>query len=226
MSVEEIKKKVGTAAADLIEDGMIVGLGTGSTAFYFIQQLALRCKQGLNIQAVASSQQSLKQAEQAGIPLASIQQIKQIDITVDGADEIDPLKRMIKGAGGALAREKIVASMSREMIVIVDQSKLVSKLGKKNLPVEIIPFAPLATQNKLEKLGYSGSWRQTPEGSPYITDNGNYLFDIHFDQPRNDPEQDHELLIHQAGVVDTGFFFGLAGRVVIGFFDGQIIVQD
>jgi ribose 5-phosphate isomerase A len=226
MSIEMVKKKVGTAAADLIESGMVVGLGTGSTAFYFIEELGRRCKQGLDIRAVSSSLQSLKQAQAGGIPLADIQQIEKIDIVVDGADEIDPLKRMIKGGGGAHVREKIVASMSREMVVIIDEGKLVSKLGKRPLPVEIIPFAPKATESKLEKLGYKGSWRQTAEGKPYITDNGNYILDIHFDQLRDHPEKDHEAILHVPGVVDTGFFFDLAGRIIVGFFDGQIVIRD
>jgi ribose 5-phosphate isomerase A len=223
---EAAKKAVGYKAAELIQDGMIVGLGTGSTAFYFIERLITRCKEGLSIKAVASSEKSLQQAQKGGIPIGDINRLKHIDITVDGADEIDPQKRMIKGGGGALVREKIVASMSHELVVIVDESKLVPQLGKAKLPVEVIPFGYSATLNSIEKLGFKGAWRMNADGSLYTTDNQNYIFDIHFDHLCSHPEKDHEALLHIAGVVDTGFFFNLAGRVIVGFFDGQIVVQE
>ncbi len=224
--IDSIKKAIGEKAADLIEDGMHVGLGTGSTAFYFIERLIHRCQEGLKIQAAASSVQSLAQAKKGNIPLLDINQITSLDITVDGADEIDPQKRMIKGAGGALVREKIIASMSREMIVIVDESKCVHQLGKCKLPIEIIPFAHMATLHKIEKLGYPGTFRKKADHSLYITDNGNYIVDIPFKQPLTHPEEVHETLLHLQGVVDTGFFFNLAGRIIVGFFDGQIIIRS
>lgn len=226
MSIETVKKSVGIKAAELIQNHMIVGLGTGSTAFYFIEHLVHRCKEGLQIQVVASSEQSMKQAIQGGIPIVDINQLVEIDITVDGADEIDPLKRMIKGGGGALLREKIVASMSREMIVIIDEKKLVPKLGKCKLPIEILPFGYLAAINKIEKLGFAGALRKKSDGSFYVTDNGNFIFDVHYDNERNEPERDQERLLHVSGVIETGFFFNLAGRVIIGFLDGQVIIQE
>lgn len=222
---DSIKKALGTAAADLIEDGMTVGLGTGSTAFYFIQRLIERCKEGLKIQAAASSQKSFLQAKDGGIPLLDINRITSIDITVDGADEIDPLNEMIKGGGGAAIREKIIASMSREVVIIVDETKLVNQLGKHPLAVEVIPFAPAATEHKLQHIGYTGKWRSRADGSLFITDNGNYIFDIHFDQLRKDPRKDHEMIIGVPGVVGTGFFFDLASKVIIGFLDGQILTR-
>lgn len=225
MTSDAIKKAVGAKAAELIQNGMLVGLGTGTTAIHFIDSLIERCKKGLKIRAVASSEHSRKQAQAGGIPIVPINDVTTLDIYVDGADEIDPLKRMIKGGGGALVREKIVASMSHEMIVIVDESKLVSQLGKRKLPVEIIPFAQTATRHKIEKLGYKGAWRTNPDGTPYVTDNGNHILDIHFETLRSHPEQDHEAIRALPGVVDTGFFFNLAGRVIIGFQDGQVIVK-
>ncbi len=226
MTEESIKNNIGKQAASLIQDGMLVGLGTGSTAAYFIKHLALRCQnEGLKIKAVASSLASLEQAKKEGIPLIDINSLTFLDITVDGADEIDPLKQMIKGGGGALTREKIVASMSKEMIVIVDETKLVSKLGKRKLPVEVLPFAYKATEHKIEKLGFTGAFRITNEGNLFITDNGNYIYDIHFQKPRDNPKDDHEALIHLPGVVETGFFFHLAGRVIIGFLDGQVVIK-
>lgn len=226
MSQEISKKAVGIAAANLIQDGMLIGIGTGTTVFYFIQRLIERCREGLRIQAIPSSEKSLSLAQQGGIQIADIEQITSVDITVDGADEIDPLKRMIKGGGGALIREKILASMSREMIVIVDEAKLVSALGTCKLPVEVIPFAHHATMHKIEKLGYRGHLRKNPNRTLYVTDNGNLIFDIHFDTKREHPEEDHEALIHIPGVVDTGFFFNLAGRVIVGFSDGQVVIRD
>lgn len=225
MPLEECKKAVAAKAASLIQDGMIVGLGTGSTAHYFIEQLIQRCKQGLKIQAVASSERSLEQARKGGIPLADINTLKTLDMYVDGADEIDPQKRMIKGGGGAMLREKILAKMSREMIVIIDESKLVQKLGNRPLPVEIVPFGHTATIHQLQLLGYTGTLRKASDNALYVTDNHNYLFDIHLDSFPQDPPMSHEQIISIPGVVDTGFFFDLAGRVVIGFLDGRVVVQ-
>lgn len=225
MSIEAIKNDVGLAAAALVEPGMVVGLGTGSTASFFVKHLIERCRQGLKIHAIASSQAISAQAAKGGIPLLDPHQVSSLDLTVDGADEIDPQKRMIKGAGGALVREKILASMSREMIVIADESKLVRELGKAKLPVEVIPFGHAATRHHIEKLGLKATLRADREKNPFVTDNGNYIYDIHFDSLRSHPEKDHETLINIPGVVDTGFFFNLAGRIIIGFFDGQIVVR-
>jgi ribose 5-phosphate isomerase A len=225
MSTDTLKKVVAYKAAELIENGMHIGLGTGSTVFFFIERLIQRCKEGLKIRAVASSEQSFQQAKVGNIPLLDIDKVSSLDLTVDGADEIDPQKRMIKGAGGAHVREKIVATMSREMIVIVDESKLVPALGKRKLPVEILPFARNAIFHHISKAGYQGEFRKKTNGSLFVTDNGNLLIDIHFDILRKNPEQDHETLLHIPGIVDTGFFFNLAGRVIIGFADGQVVIK-
>ncbi len=225
MSTNAIKKAVAYKAAELIENGMHIGLGTGSTVFFFIERLIQRCKDGLKIRAIASSEQSFRQAKAGNISLLDIDTVTALDLTVDGADEIDPQKRMIKGGGGAHVREKIVATMSREMIVIIDESKLVTTLGKHNLPVEILPFARNAILHHISKAGYKGEFRRKIDGNLFVTDNGNLLIDIHFDTLRKNPEQDHEALLHMPGVVDTGFFFNLAGRVIIGFADGQVVIK-
>lgn len=225
MSTEEIKKLIGEKAADFIEPGMLVGIGSGSTVRYFIERLSQRCKEGLKIQAIASSIDSMQHAQKGGIPLLDTHAATRLDLTVDGADEIDPLKRMIKGGGGALVREKIIASMSREMLVICDESKLVPCLGKAKLPVEVIPFAEEATLHQIQQLGYTGAFRTHANHSRYVTDNGNYIIDIQLPSPCEYPEQDHAALIQLPGVVETGFFFNLAGRVIVGFFDGQIVVR-
>lgn len=225
MGIDTAKKAAGEKAATLIQNDMVVGLGTGSTVFYFIESLIKRCAQGLKIRAVASSIHSLEQAKAGGVPLIEINKITAIDLTVDGADEIDPEKQMIKGGGGALLREKIVATMSREMVVIVDETKCVSRLGKQKLPIEILPFGHSSTVHKLNQLGYRGHLRTTPKNTPYITDNGNYIYDVQLDPTRAHPLEDHEQMKRIPGVLETGFFFNLADRVIIGFLDGRVIVQ-
>jgi ribose 5-phosphate isomerase A len=223
MSLETCKKAAAEKALSFIKDGMIVGIGTGSTTFYFIEKLIKQCKAGLQIQAIASSERSMEQARKGEIPLLDINTVKSLDIYVDGADEIDPEKRMIKGGGGALVREKIAAHMSKEMVVIIDESKLVTKLGKCPLPVEIIPFGSAATIHQLQLLGYKGALR-LKHNSPYITDNHNMIYDVQLSDSIQ-PEMAHQQITAIPGVVDTGFFFNLAGRVVIGFQDGKVVVQ-
>lgn len=219
----EIKQAVGQKAASLVKEGMIVGLGTGSTAAFFIESLIEHVKEGLKITAVSSSIRSSEMAKNGGIPVIGMNEVTKIDLTVDGADEIDPLNRLIKGAGGALVREKILASTSEQMVVIADESKLVSHLGKCGLPVEILPFGYKATIDKLVRLGYTGTLRKNPKDtSLYITDNGNYIFDIHSPDSFLHPEEDNARIINIPGVVDTGFFFNLATSVLVGYSDGTV----
>ncbi len=223
MSLENCKKAAAEKAISFIKDGMIVGIGTGSTTFYFIEKLIKQCKAGLNIKAVASSEKTLDIARKGEIPLLDINTVKSLDIYVDGADEIDPEKRMIKGGGGALLREKISANMSKEKIFIVDESKLVPKLGQRPLPVEIIPFGSTATIHQLERLGYKGILRMK-NNAPYITDNHNVIYDVHLPESAT-PEMTHQQITAIPGVVDTGFFFNLTSKVIIGFLDGKVVVQ-
>lgn len=225
MDREEIKRAVGRKGAEFVRDGMVVGLGTGSTTSYFIERLIERYQEGLKIQVVASSKRSYEKAKRGGLPLLDVNELCIVDLTLDGADEIDEQKRMIKGGGGALVREKILASMSKELIILIDESKLVSALGKHPLAVEVIPFGIKATVHHLEKAGYKGVVRMDEKGKPYLTDNGNVIIDVHFPCVRENPERDHALIRSIPGVVDTGFFFNLAGRVVVGFNDGQITVK-
>lgn len=219
---EKMKKHVGYKAAELIENGMLVGLGTGSTVFYFIERLIQRVKEGLSIRVVSSSIASENQAKKGGIPLADVNTITTLDLTVDGADEITAEKEMIKGGGGALLREKILANISREMVVIIDEGKVVKKLGKHPLPVEILPFAQEAIIDKIKKLGFHGTLRGYNKDGLFITDNGNLIYDIHFESLRDDPEKDHEKLLRVPGVLETGFFLAFAGRVYIGKQDGTV----
>lgn len=217
---KDIKQRLGFESAKLIKDGMLVGLGTGTTAFYFIQSLIERCKQGLKIKGVASSKKSEDQARQGGIPILDPKEIDHLDIYVDGADEVDPKNRLIKGRGGALVREKILSTASGKMIVIVDESKLVSTLGQALLPIEILPFAYKATIKHIENAGYKGMIRG--DHAYYVTDNGNYIFDIKAQNGFKNPEEDHKKLIQIPGVVDTGFFFPLACEVLIGYASNKL----
>lgn len=220
---EAAKMAAAKAAVSLIQDGMKVGLGTGSTAGYFIENLITRCrKENLKIQAFASSERSAKLASEGGIPLCDENTVTSLDISVDGADEVDPQKRLIKGGGGAMLREKIVATMSKEMVVIIDQDKLVQKLGAFPLPVEVVPFAHHATLHRIQKLHYDGHLRRTKDGQLYITDNGNYIIDIKFPHLCDFPEKDQEILTAIPGVVATGFFFGIAKRIIVGHTDGSV----
>lgn len=212
----EVKKIVGQKAAEYVQDGMLVGLGSGSTSLCFIESLIARCQSGLKIEAVSSSLHSAKVARDGGIKVLEMDTLTKIDLTVDGADEIDPHNRMIKGGGGAHVREKILAAASDQMIVIVDESKLVDVLGKFGLPVEILPFGVQATIFKLKEKGFEGSLRE------HKSDNDNYLFDIKTPHLFPSPEKSHLELITIPGVVDTGFFFGLATKVLVGYFNGEI----
>lgn len=224
LSIQNAKKAAGNAAVDLIKEDMLVGLGTGSTAAYFIEGLSKRCKEGLKIKAVATSEQSHHLAQSLGIPLIDANEISYLDIDVDGADEIDQHKNMIKGGGGALLREKIIAQSSREMVVIVDETKFLQTLGSCPVPVEIVSFAYKTTLKRLEDNGYHFHLRMNRDNSPFITDNKNYIADIQFDAPITNPKKTHEQLINIIGVVETGLFFNLAKRVLIGYEDGFVKV--
>lgn len=220
------KESAAKAAADLISSGMNVGLGTGSTAQKFIEYLAVRCQKGLKIKAIASSERTKSNAEQLGIPLISINDAPHIDVDIDGADEIDPHKQMIKGGGGALLREKILASSSKEMIVIIDSAKLVASLGSFPVAVEIVPYGFQKTIQKMDNFGYEGTLRLDRAKKPFITDNQNYIFDITFSTPIDQPEKHHMILLNIPGVVETGFFLNFAGRVIVGYPDGSVKVND
>jgi len=220
MDLNEAKRAAGEKAAELIRAGMIVGLGSGSTSRCFIEALGRKVEEGLRIQAVPSSRASAELAKKLRIQVVDINEVKGVDLTIDGADEIDIQKRMIKGGGGALLREKVLAASSGEMIVIVDESKLVRTIGGVKLPVEVLYYGFSATRRKIEQLGYSGDWRVDRNGTPFVTENGNLIFDIQFASPLASPEEDDEKLIQIPGVIETGFFLKVAGRVIVGFSDG------
>lgn len=219
---KKAKRAAGYAAAEFIDNGMLVGLGTGSTTAYFIEALGKKCREGLRLSAVATSKASAELAVSLGIPLCEVTTPLAIDITVDGADEIDPAWNMIKGGGGALLREKLIAKASSKLVILADPSKLVDKLGKHPLPVEIVPFLYRNTIKALSEMGYKGKLRP----GPYLTDNGNYIFDIQFSGPIIDPQLEHKKIKSLSGVVETGLFFHLAKRVIIGYDNGSVRTID
>lgn len=223
--MDTAKIAVGKKAASLITDGQIVGLGSGTTAIHFIQSLIERTKQGLKIKAVSSSRASAEAAKKGGIEVLDINGVSHIDVTVDGADEVDPEKRMIKGGGGAHVREKILSRASKKLIIIIDESKLVPKLGRHPLPVEILFYGSTVTRGHIEKLGFMGHWRLNPDQTLFLSDNGNLIFDIHFTSPPHAPERVDAELRAIPGVVDTGFFFNLPDQLIIGYKSGKVEVQ-
>lgn len=214
------KRVAAEKAVDYLHNGMTVGLGTGSTVYYAIKKLGLQVKQGLNIQAIATSVHSEEIAVDLGIKVVSFSQIEHIDITIDGADEVDSAWNLIKGGGGALLREKIVAASSKQLIVIVDDSKVVNRLGVFPLPIEIIRFGYEMTIKKIDQLCHKSVLR-TVDGKPYITDNGNYIVDCDFGAINN-PRVLHDNLNQIVGVVDNGLFIDYADRVIVGYGDGSV----
>jgi ribose 5-phosphate isomerase A len=226
LSIEDKgKEAAGKEAAQLIKDGMTIGIGTGTTAAFFIKHLAKRVQDGLEIKAVATSERSYDLAAKLGIPMINIAELTHMDIAVDGADEIDPEKQMIKGGGGALLREKIIDSMAEEMVVIVDETKCVKQLGKFPLPVEILPFGYAATLEKLAKKNLKPALRRNAKGAPFVTDNSNYIADLHLNAIEN-PEELNLALHLIPGVLETGLFINMAGRVVIGHPNGKTTLLE
>ncbi|RDV14565.1 ribose-5-phosphate isomerase RpiA [Pontibacter diazotrophicus] len=217
----DAKKLAAESAVEYVEDGMTVGLGTGSTASWAIKALGEKVKAGLHIQAVASSVASEDLAKQYGIQLTDFSELSRIDVTIDGADEVDAQCNLIKGGGGALLREKIIAYNSSQFIVVVDESKLVRTLGKFPLPVEIVPFAAELTLKQLKNLGCETSIRQK-DGKNFVTDNGNLIADCFFNQIEV-PELLNNSILLIPGVVESGLFLHpKVHRVIVGYADGTL----
>jgi ribose 5-phosphate isomerase A len=233
MSADAQKRAAAAHAVDFIESGMKVGLGTGSTAEYFLELLAERIRDGRlrDIIGTPTSKRTEKNARSLGIPLADLNELRALDIVVDGADEADPNLNLIKGGGGALLREKIVAASAARMIVIADESKYVRQLGKFPLPVEVVAFGHVTTQARLQPVvQYSGykeftiALRLNPDGGEFRTDNGNAVYDIHLHKIRS-PEVLSDLLHRVPGVVEHGLFLELASVLVLGGPDGVRVIE-
>ena len=219
-----LKEVVGKEAVKYVEDGMIVGLGTGSTVFYFVHALADRVKEGLNIQMVSTSIQTVELAKSLGLKIKELEEIDHIDLAVDGVDEIDKNFNAIKGGGAALFREKIVADIAKEVIWIYDESKDVEKLGKFNLPVEILPFGYSHTVRKLTEAGLNPVIRKK-DGEILITDNHNYIVDLHLGYGF-DIEEVKEKLANIVGVVEHGLFLNMCKLCIKGTPEGAVIINN
>ena len=225
MQQADIKKLVADKAVEYVQDGMTVGLGTGSTAYCVIEKLGEKVAAGLNIKAVASSKTSEEQARGLNIPIIPFSEVAQIDLNIDGADEVDELHNLIKGGGGALLREKIIAYHSKKFIVVVDESKLVERLGSFPLPVEIISFALELTIRQIEELGCNPVIRKK-EGKQFTTDNGNLIVDCHFNRIEF-PLTLNNQLHHIPGVVETGLFLNtMVETVLVGYSNGAVLVHQ
>lgn len=221
----DAKEAAALRAVQYVRDGMILGLGTGSTAKFAIQAIGERIRQeGLHLQGVPTSMPSRDLAEQVGIPLLDLSDAPSIDLTIDGADEVDPALNLIKGGGGALVREKLVASASREMIVIGDDAKWKPVLGSFPLPVAVIPFGWKTTCERLRTFGRSITLRpsKTAPDQPFVTDDGLYILDMHLGVIRDAASLERSLK-QVTGVVEVGLFVGLATRVILGSSDGSTV---
>jgi ribose 5-phosphate isomerase A len=215
---DRLKKESAVAAAQLVEDGMVVGLGTGSTAAYLVAELGRRvAKEGLHFVGIPTSERTGEQARSLGISLTTLADHPEIDLTIDGADEVElGTLYLIKGHGGALLREKIVAAASKRMAVVVDESKLVKRLGSTfSVPVEVVPFGWQATQRKLQALGANPALRPGVDGKPYVTDGGHFILDCAFG-PMRDPKKIARELDEVVGVVEHGLFLGYAWQAYVG----------
>jgi ribose 5-phosphate isomerase A len=213
---DALKRAAAEEAVKLVEDGMVVGLGTGSTAAFAIEALARRHRRGLRFVGIPTSERTAVQAAAAGIPLTSFAEHRQIDLTIDGADEVERgTLNLIKGLGGALLREKIVAAASRHLAIIVDGSKLVDRLGTHApVPVEVVAFGLEATRATLAVLGATARLRLSPAGEPFVTDSGNRIIDCTF-APIADPARLEERIRRVVGVVESGLFIGRADPVFV-----------
>jgi ribose 5-phosphate isomerase A len=230
MQANDLKRLAAERALTFVSPGMRIGLGTGSTAAFLIDALGAKVKDGFEIIAVATSEATQAHAERLGIPTTSLDNAPHLDLTIDGTDEIDASLRLIKGAGGALLREKIVASASARMIVIADISKKVATLGSCPLPVEVVRFGLTATRNMIEVLaaeaGCRGqiTQRRAKDGSVFLTDGGNYILDCAFGRI-DEPELLEQALKLVPGVVESGLFVGLADIAIIAGPDGIEVLE-
>ena len=218
---DELKRAAAERAVDFVEDGTVLGLGTGSTAAFFVEALARRVAAGLTVIAIPTSERTAAQARRLGIPLTGFAEHRQIDLAVDGADEVQRVSLdLIKGRGGALLREKIVAAASRRFIVVVDRDKLVDRLGTAGpLPVEVVQFGWEVTAGAHERLGARPELRRAGSGEPFVTDGGNFILDCLFGAIDN-PAETERRINAIVGVVENGLFVGRSSAVIVASEDG------
>jgi ribose 5-phosphate isomerase A len=217
----DAKKAAGEAAAEFVEDGMTIGLGTGSTVYWTIVKLAGRVREGLRIKAVPTSEKTEALAQRMGIPMIPLSGLeRELDVAIDGADEANSAFELVKGGGGALLREKMIAAYASRFIIVVDHTKCVGQLGKFPLPVEVVRYGWGITARHLAGLGCRPVLREDNE-HPFVTDNGNFILDCHF-QAILDPAPLHDELNGIPGVVENGLFVGMADDIVVGHPDGTV----
>jgi ribose 5-phosphate isomerase A len=220
---ELMKKQVGERAVDFVEDGMILGLGSGSTAYWMMKKLGERVTKGLSVMGIPTSTRTEGWAKEFGVPLTDFTQVDKIDLAIDGANEIDENLNLTKGGGGSLVREKIVNSLAEKVIIIADKSKMSTTLGHYPLPIEVVPFGMEITANTIAKLGCTPVLRKK-NGETYISDNGNYILDCHFKSIPN-AQKLHEKLKLIVGVVETGLFLNMTDVVILGSDLGLEIIE-
>lgn len=201
---------------------MLVGLGTGRTASHFIHALAARVHEGLQVVSVATSLRSFSLAQQLGIPVREMADIATLDLVVDGADEVSTQRELIKGGGGALLREKILAHCCQKFLILIDETKCVEKLGAFGLPLEIVPFGYAATLKTISSLGHEVTLRRNAEGNPLVNDNGHYAADLRFPATLEDPAALHRQLLTLPGVIETGLFLDLFPQILCIHKDGTL----
>ena len=221
---EDAKRRAALEAVKHVEDGFVVGLGSGSTAAYVIQEIGrLMRQEGLQVLGVPSSSQAFLLAVRSGVPLTTLDEYPVLDLDIDGADEVDPKLDLVKGGGGALTREKIVASAAKKVVIVADETKLVEKLGSTfKVPVEVLPFALATATENIKKLGGKPFLRESKgKVGAVVTDNGNYIVDVDFG-PIDDAEELNRRLKLVPGVIETGLFLGLADVVYLGKADGIV----
>jgi ribose 5-phosphate isomerase A len=211
---DQEKQAAARASLRFIKSGQVVGLGTGSTAAAFIRLLAEQVKNGLLIRGIPTSVRSRELAESLGIPVTTLDECQEIDVTVDGADEVDPELRLIKGGGGALLREKVVASATKHLVIVADAAKQVPRLGRFPLPVEVIRFAQALVAKKIAALGADVRLRLQADGTPYVTDESNQIFDCRFGEIA-DADKLARQLSDMPGIVEHGLFIGMASTVLL-----------
>ena len=220
----EQKRIAGQKATEYIKDGMILGLGTGSTAYYMIKKVGELVQNGMNLKAVATSKDTENLAKELHIPLVQIDELDRIDLCIDGVDEIDKHFNAIKGGGGALFREKIVANLANEVIWIMDDSKLVDSIGAFPLPIEILPYGYTQVIRKLKDYSLNPVIRMN-DSKVFITDNGNYIVDLHIGNPM-DIDDVYYKVNGIAGVLETGLFINICKRIIVGTDNGAKVIEN
>ena len=217
--IDREKEAAARASLRYVKDGDVVGMGTGSTAAFMVRALAEKVRAGLKIVGIPTSKRTGDLAASLGIAVTTLDEYQDINVTIDGADEFDPQLRLIKGGGGALLREKIVASASRKLVIIADSSKQAKMLGKFPLPVEVIPFAEKLVAKKIAAMGAQVKLREYAYGNPFVTDEGHHILDCHFGEI-DDPEKLGAALSFMPGIVEHGLFLNMASVVVVAKTDG------